>query len=67
MPKTSRSYNNNQVYPMAGIAGKDKDGITAQQAIRPAMKKGPQPVDMGTTSARAQTAKFFKGCESEGH
>lgn len=65
MPKSPRTYNNNRVYPLGGVTQKrEKDA--RNEPIRPAMKKGPQPTDMGSTSAKAQTARFFKGSQSGG-
>jgi hypothetical protein len=49
---------NNQGYPKPKPAN---DKITSYSGIQPASKKGPQPTDMGTTSAKAQTSKFYKG------
>lgn len=37
------------------------DKMTSYRGIRPAPKKGPQPIDMGTTSGRAQANKYYKG------
>lgn len=39
-----------------------EDKITNYRGIQPAPKKGPQPTDMGTTSGKEQTNKFYKGC-----
>ncbi len=53
----TRSYNNNKIY--TGSKHGKLDVVV--QATRPAMKKGPQPTDMGTTSGKAQAARFYKG------
>lgn len=63
-PGTSgRTYNNNRVYPMGGVKGGRTEKDTNYRGIQPAMKKGPAPADMGTTSGRAQTNRFYKGSQ----
>lgn len=54
-----KDYNNNG-YPKPQPS---EDKITSYRGVRPAPKTGPQPQDMGTTSAKEQAKKFYKGCE----
>lgn len=54
-----KDYNNNG-YPKPKPT---EDKITNYHGICPAYKEGPKPADMGETTGKGQTKKFYKGAE----